>query len=359
MKKSLISMGIVSLLGVSNLYADQFLAAPGTKARSMGYAFSAVANNTSAIYYNPAGYVADRKYGVFTLEYGNASSFDQTENGSDVFSSDNQYFLGFGAFGTQSGIGFAAYSLYDVYFTGTNNYAAHQSNEVVGLAYSYRLFPRLSVGFSANYVSKIFASDESEDDYGNVTYDTHNGKTLLPFETTGSFFQVGALLDVLKDSETGNKLTLSYTYKTEADLTEDKGDYDYTQVGVEPWDLPEETVMGAAITYGTSFASFLVTYDRKETTYTLPAFASSTTNAFGLEIGFDGLSIRAGQYESTPKDEALAEALATKGTTYGLNWQFSTTKNGGGFLEFASDTREIEAINSKNTFNSLSLNWQF
>ncbi|MEA3512382.1 MAG: hypothetical protein U9R37_02175 [Campylobacterota bacterium] len=361
MKNILYTSGLLVALGTTTLYADQFAAAPGTKARSMGYAFSAVANNSSALYYNPAGFVSDSKYSVFTLEGGTASSWDETDN-NDAFSSDTQYFIGGGSFTPEGGWGFAIYSLYDIYFTEQydNGYdtsrAAHQSNEVIHWAGSWRLHERFSMGLGVGYVTKIFSSDTNEDENGYETAKSHNGYSLVEYDSYGGFFQFGLLADVLKDDETGNKLTLSYTYRSEADMKEKSVDNDYgysTTIGVEPFDLPEEQVIGAAIHYATAAASFLITYDIKTTTYTYPEFASSDTTAMGIEIGFEGLSFRAGAYESTPQNSDYSEALEVKGTTYGINKQFGNVFA----IEFAVDNRKMDGIDSDNTFSSLSLNF--
>jgi len=356
MKKIIIGSMVASLLSTT-LLADQFQAAPGTKARSMGYAFSAIANNTSAVYYNPAGFVSDSSYSVATLEFGNASSFDETEvnsggNGAyDMFSSDTQYFVGGGNFKPEGGWGLALYSLYDVYLIENNSNVIHQSNEVLNYGIAWNIGTRVAFGLGYGRVQKIFSSDESSDG----TSDTHNGLALTEYESEGDFFQAGIKVDILKDSETGNKITLAYTYRSEAEIEETSDDATYLTTGIQPFNVPEEQVIGLGIQYATSAVSFLFAYDRKETTYTGSAsFASSNTDAIGLEIGFDGFGIRGGVYQSTPQEDGLSDALSVKGTTVGAYFKMSQ----GFYVEAAADSRKI-ADTKKNTFASASLNFVF
>ena len=351
--KNILSISTALLL-TSSLYADQFAAAPGTKARGMGYAFSAVANNTSAAYYNPAGYVSDTPYITATIEFGDASSFDQTKNNTnvsgDIYDKDSQYFLGFGSFDQDGGWGISMYSLFDVYITNTDDTKViHQSNEVIHLAFSYALNSRISWGWGIAYVSKLFNSDED----ANGVAEKHNGYEIYPYDSSGYFANFGLLANVYKNDETGTKFTLSATYRTEGDLSEDET-ISGTTTNVEPFDIPEEKVVGAALLLNTDIASFLFTVDKKETTYTYPSYASSDTIAMGMEIGFDGFSIRAGKYDSTPQDDDNTLSAKVTGATAGINFKIGKV-----FWELAVDNREIENIDKTNTFGSISANWAF
>lgn len=354
MKKIIIASALLSFT-TSTLLADQFASAPGTKARAMGYAFSAVANNTSAAYYNPAGYTQPVAYRTGTIEFGNASSWDATEDTlSDAFSDDTQYFLGYGRFSPEGGWGWSLYSLFDIYrkiTKGSETKAIHQSNEVIHFASSWSLGSNLSFGLGAAYVTKLFSSDTEDDSYSAKI---HKGYELEEYEASGTFFNAGILLDVFK-TESGNKLTLSATYRSEADMSEDDSGVNYTSISIEPYDIPEETVVGAAFHLNTDVISFLFTADKKETTYSgFFEGLSSETLATGVEIGLGFLTLRAGFYESTPINENTSDAYEVKGQTVGASF-----KIGGTYWEFASDNRKMDRIGSDNTFTSLSANWTF
>jgi hypothetical protein len=70
-------------------WAGPFDSAPGTRARAMGGAFAAVADDGSAVWHNPAG-LAGRTERVATAEWGQGAAVD---DGGDI-STENAFFFG-------------------------------------------------------------------------------------------------------------------------------------------------------------------------------------------------------------------------------------------------------------------------
>ncbi len=89
MKSRLISISILlSILIIFQcikVFADPFISYPGTRAKAMGGAFVAVADDSSSCWYNPAG-IANWGFD-FTLEYSQAPSYnnDKYDNTGDSF----------------------------------------------------------------------------------------------------------------------------------------------------------------------------------------------------------------------------------------------------------------------------------
>lgn len=110
-KNSLCLVAFLALFFVAeSAMASMVLSYPGTRARAMGSAFTAVADDSSAVWYNPAGLASGKSEFSFELsdvvkyDYSGFNSGKQTGNGTGYFigykhtqSSDNGGF-GFGAF---------------------------------------------------------------------------------------------------------------------------------------------------------------------------------------------------------------------------------------------------------------------
>ena len=84
----------VSLQIISIVYADPFMSYPGTRAKAMGGAFCAVADDASSVWYNPAGVAGDETFD-FVLEWSQAivqksetrgNIFELTQFGIDPYS---------------------------------------------------------------------------------------------------------------------------------------------------------------------------------------------------------------------------------------------------------------------------------
>jgi hypothetical protein len=81
---------IAATMAAGPAFAGPFESAPGTRARAMGGAFTAVADDASATWHNPAG-LAGRKERVATGEWGQGAAVDDPSG--DV-SGENAFFVG-------------------------------------------------------------------------------------------------------------------------------------------------------------------------------------------------------------------------------------------------------------------------
>jgi len=333
--------------------ADQFNSAPGTRARAMGYAFSAFANNTSAAYYNPAGYVQDRKYKMFTLERGTSVVYDETDPQGKYFNKTSQLFGGLGFFSPIGGGGIASYKLYDIYRKYSSTEAIYQDNRVFHIAGGFAINNHLALGIGWGFVSSGSGSGENSSLLSKSK--VHNGYTVYELNGDGDFFNFGLLFKVFK-TEGGNKMTLSATYRQDAEIGNYGASKKYNKLFVN---IPKELVYGASFNFNTSKVAFTLNIDKKSTTYDQKLdFASSDTLAIGLEIApYNGWSFRFGKYKSTPKNKVY-NSYEIDGNTAGFAYKFSNFN-----IELSVDDRKMLYQNTndstKNTYSSISINWVF
>ena len=99
----------LSLLLATDVWADPFLSYPGTRAKAMAGAFVAVADDSSACWYNPAG-LATESFDL-TLEFSQAPGFNDNREYSNEGTS---IFLGFKGGSEKIGGGLFLYSPYSI-----------------------------------------------------------------------------------------------------------------------------------------------------------------------------------------------------------------------------------------------------
>jgi len=208
----------------SPLNADPMISYPGTRAKGMGGAFTGIADDSSSVWYNPAG------LGLTKSRYENAFEWSQTpgrklkrgqsdpskkfddgeltNNGNNLFISFTGIYLGF--------FYCSPYSM-DWKFSnkeklGTELAQIHERIRMLGLAFAFPVLKdRISLGVTIEHVKHTL---------GHLEYD-ENGKSKLDHETSkisGSFGILAVPLD-LKQYGIKFKLGGVYHLKSESSNT--------------------------------------------------------------------------------------------------------------------------------------------
>jgi hypothetical protein len=370
MKKILLAAGLSTIL-----LADPFGTAPGTKARAMGGAFTALANNTSALYFNPAGLIVweegMEEYGTLTAEVGTAIKLDVEEGrkgdgNSDFIDSYTNYFWGFSHFGESFGWALGSYSLnsFNNPYTinGQTEYLL-QENKIVSGALAFKLtdslYPgggKISIGATVGYAwtDDFFASTE------NGSGDQVEAESVI--------WSVGLKARLLQSDNVNVDFGVNYRAQTDYEPN------DYSHTDVVPWDIPEELALGVAVIVPTEFATITMTYDYKATGYEeateweapsieevhtkLGGFGDVTTHSVGAEFAFESFQLRAGYYTDSV-DGDYGNNMESDGISGGVavtlgNWNLEAAverKN--------IETTEVDTIDTDETYYSASINYTF
>lgn len=192
--------------------AGPFSTFPGCRARSMAGAFTAIADDPSAVWYNPAG-LADDEHDL-VLEYAGAITIEEKDGPLDV--SQSSWFAG-GSLNTEYGdLGLFFYSPYTPKYwaedPGRQNAAwghVHEVMRIFSLPYAISLFDeRLKIGLALEYV-QVDIEDSGvffRDSFGLV--DVYG----LEKDSAGSFSGSAGLLVRLMETEKG-QLSLGLTWR--------------------------------------------------------------------------------------------------------------------------------------------------
>ncbi len=213
MKLSWTGLFLIVILAFGSIaQAGPFSTFPGCRARSLAGAFTAVADDPSAIWYNPAG-LADDEHDL-VLEYAQAITINEKDGPLDV--SQSSWFAG-GSLNTIYGdIGLFFFSPYTPKYwagdSGSRNVAwghIHEIMQIISLPYAVSLFDeRLKIGLELEYVN-IDIEDSHlflRDSYGIIDkYD-------LAEESAGDFTGSAGILLRLLDNDK-RQFTLGATYR--------------------------------------------------------------------------------------------------------------------------------------------------
>lgn len=344
MKKILLLSAIVASVTLS---ADPLITYIGAKAKSMGGAFTAIANNNSAMYFNPAGLVnfEGLEHTMITLEVGTGARRDQSaQTIDDKFDSSKSYFFGYSTIGKNTGTGLAMYSLYNLNLENGSNSGEYLSEEVTvtSLSYAYKLgdklYPyggKLSIGVTGAYASSFSDSDPEI------------------LSVNGWFYAVGVKMRLLQHRTV--KIDVGVNYRSGTDLKSEGGI-------VKGIGVPQELAYGVSISYGTESGLFTLSGDLKDTGYldattdtffTLSIDDVTTTN-LGFEFATASYQLRAGAYKSAYKDNDTNEIT---GITAGAGVVFGGSLS----LEAAYDARTYVFGSDETTqaFYTVSVNQAF
>ncbi|MDY6903509.1 MAG: hypothetical protein SWH61_02380 [Thermodesulfobacteriota bacterium] len=222
---------LIGMLTCAVAHAGSFSSFPGTRARSMAGAFTAVADDPSAVWYNPAG-IADDEHDL-VMEYAQATTIDEKDGPLD--GSQISWFAG-GSLNTRFGdLGLFFYSPYTPKYwaadTGLQNTAwghVHEIMRVFSLPYAVALFDgHLKLGLSLEYV------DIDVGDSGLYLRDAYG--IIHPYELkddSGDAFSgsAGMLCDLVDSGKSRLTVGLTWRLGSSTDIgSEAVSDLDTTQ----------------------------------------------------------------------------------------------------------------------------------
>lgn len=319
------------LMAGQNAFAlEEFFNAPGTRALSMGGAFAAVAADTSAIFYNPAGlgFLPDNVTD-FTVEFGDvvvANDFDEiiaTPPPRDYFDTERKLkYLGISG----KGFGFAYFTPYEFY---TN--APDLDGNVFQVRTDYK---ELKMGFGGK-LNEGFALGGTID-YLIQSTDSNCPECEESESELGFGFTVGGLGKVTLDEKSKTDLQLAGVFRSKGSVDVVLGEFEELPT------RPQTLSLGAAIkrpfTLGDWAMFATVAWQKDQLEYDGVVFLGPTGGqvmdvdqervAFGGEFQFispnnQSLFVRLGQYETEADGDVLPNGVAPyfgtiEGSTLGL-----------------------------------------
>ncbi|MFW6099755.1 MAG: hypothetical protein ACOC90_00075 [Bacteroidota bacterium] len=311
---------LVAAFFASFSHASPRMNYPGTRARAMGTAFTAIADDASAIWYNPAGIVSEGKRTDFILEFNEAID-DRLDTKTTPFI----------ALKTAGGNWEFAFSYFNPYLFGSSVVDIEETGGVaswnegavvdkldifsVGAA---RLLPhRIKVGGTVEFVRVNEKGEES-------TYDSQ-----------GFSGSLGVQWVPIENLPRGFKVRLGGAYRFESTVDKSFGEYS----------KPESWNCGAAVMKSiTPLQSNIIISTQYENT-SFPDLKSELEYdmmSYGLEwqIALEGaisrMALRAGIYTETP--EGIESDFEMNGVTYGLGLRFGESWG----LEYSMEKRKWE-----------------
>ena len=328
------------LLILSEVYADPFMSYPGTRAKAMGGAFCAIADDASAAWYNPAGIAGDQTFD-FTFEWSNAivqksdskgNLFDLSQYGIDpesLSAEENKYFLSF-KFSNKNNssterIGFSLYYIspytIDWYFPPKSNvgeaFGTFEENlSIYGIAVAFSaLNERLKCGATIEYVKIDFNPDNLRivSNYQS-TINYLDSVSLRSSSGHGFSSSVGIIGVLINNTKKAIKLKVGATYRAESSCSVSAGTSSEEENDDNISDEEEEYL------YMKRDAIEKLIFNKP----------SSYDIGFALSKGFHSINsgiLISGQYSRTDwsKNNKTIENKYKK-TSFGAEWQIASSK---------------------------------
>jgi hypothetical protein len=344
--KAILLFLITFLIFCSNtVYADPYTQIPGTKAKGMGGAFVAVANDGSAIYHNPAGLTSLAMVNelITTFEVGTGVTFDIAEgkcagnyNGRnecawDYFKvNDVQYFLSAAYLWDKYAVSFALYNLYNVVYPVNvivkkmkYNSGVYDKSDTDKILYVGQDINILQFGFAMKPLKFLSIGATGAGIFSNFKSMT-DGFSVNEF-MIGVLGSLGVLAEVVNVKPI--KINLGSAYRTQgvmnfpiktvylgSFLTFPSSYYDVQSVSINPdniWKVPSELSGGAAIILSLDSISVTLSGDYRYTDYSKMYVENDLATAdtfrikpaqslsFGTELGIlSFIFVRGGYFSS-------------------------------------------------------------
>ncbi len=295
--------------------ADPWISYPGTRARSMGGAFTAVADDSSAIWYNPAGLTGKKGIDVI-VEYSQAVDIENSE----FTNGENKFFVAADFRGKKIGLGIAYFSPYTIswnYPESTNQIYGTLKEDINVLSFGLA-FPsfneRLKIGGTVELVTIDYGDSSLYRDSYGYTYQESNSDS----STSGFSGSIGVLLDAIKIDSSAFTMKIGGVYRFKTSVGDTKTDdeiEDNILFGRPPsYELGLSMAKGitrfkstitASVQYGNTDWSEANSNDYyyrvMENRYDKVSFGLEWTKM--LEGGIKYLSLRAGYYSSKPDED--------------------------------------------------------
>jgi hypothetical protein len=356
-----------SLVLASALMADPFVAYPGTKAKGMAGAFTAVANNNSAMYFNPAGmtnFESDENHGMFTLEVGKGAGYNSEESVlEDKFSDSTAYFLAWGTSGSGLNGGIALYNLYTIraqVLDESGSYLGYRDQDisVISGSLSYELMKEMYPMGGKLSIGATLGLGYSGG--GTLTSDTSG--TDEEIDAKGTLMAVGVKARIFNSMTFKVDVGANYRAQTKMESVDDEL---IALEQIDAMDIPEEKAFGIAAMYFTEYGVFTLALDQKTTNYEdATSWENSSvylgvpnykTTAVGLDYSGPLLNLRGGIYKSTPD----TDSIEISGITFGAGFEWEN----GLMVEASVDQKSYEHTSWTESIDksllSVSLNWTF
>lgn len=367
----------VFLLHSSALANDAFFTYPGTRAMSMSGAFIAQADDSSAIWYNPAGLKQPGVIFDFTVEAGNVPSL--SDNNSYKTDHTQLKFVSLGYNSTKSLWSFGAsyftpynFSVYipeklfssDTYPIGRVDAPYKQYSLAAARKFSDNFF----IGATADFLESLIEANNLD-----IKYSEYYSSRI-----SGLGGSVGALYKIFHSDALD--LKVGAIYRTEARLTGKSQDCSSSDPnscvsnkhGVGDSIIskylpsrPESRAIGVNAGFNISVLRFGLNAGYEQTLWS-KAFSSNKVDASGLDysktmlggevivpISSSMIVFRAGQSESTPDDSKKYSTI--KSSSYGLGLSISQNV----VIDLATEDRAFSGDSKKYSFWSASASCQY
>ena len=385
---------IILILSSIFIFSDTFSILPGTKAKGMAGAYSAIVEDTTAGFYNPAGYIvffdnqATSNNYVITAEVIDILSFDNYNQHKleDKLSTKKKPFIGISATTHNYGFGFSAYSVYDYILQNRdaiiiNSYAIktklpktlytnidffHQKADITQFGGAYNVYQydkfnsKVSIGGSVGvaFVGGEYGTDTRQKYLKQYTDKKKTKPYKLAFSKSVysgiysdySLFYGFGVKARLYDSDL-YALNTGYSLKTasSSQIKSSKENFIATFkkikgnsiLNIPSWGIPASQNFGISLNVKKDFGFFTFAYENTKKGYnevTNGTLGDINTNAFGLEASlmqYD-VQLRIGTYNAS---SSHAEDVDSSALTFGISYM---PEGLGKLLEFSTIDISVE-----------------
>jgi len=300
----------------------------GTRAMGMAGIFSPQSDDSTGVFYNPAG-LAMAEIGDFTIEQGNAKPNTNNPNSTSPGDGEQPLLIAYNSYARYGHSAFAA------------GYAESKQRTITALGFAGMIGNALAAGISYSYI-------------------TRKGENQSPNSSTSTDFlpmKVGLISKIIQAKYVKMSLTGSYQMIIANDSLEPQAS-NISATDRLPTE-PEGYTFGTHIKIPTAYFLLGINYGINESTYNYDIDAknlpSSRSEGYSAELHLPlwkklAVSLRMGYKEKTWSD--ISQAIVTNATGVGVSYANRH------FIDTATETI-VRPDNSKLVFTSLSYAYQF